>query len=267
MTSTDGGRPRLGHTVAEVIRVTRARWPTLLVAGLVVFIPLGLVDVEAEHLGEAVTDEELGGGLLLAASLALFAAAIAALAGEVIYAGIVASTVVAQRRGDRRRVRAALGDLRLASLAAVDVLSALVIAVGFVALIVPGFVFLAWFALVAPAVEIERVGIIASFRRSRELVRGHFWLVSALVIPLVIAQEALSSAAQSVSWWGLGEDLAGDWAGAVLANLLTSPLYAVAVTVLFLELRGEPRELSSGDRSSPGTPARSSRQPRREGAP
>lgn len=266
MTGEKGGRPRLGHTVAQVIRVSRARWATLLALGLVVFVPLGLLDVAGERVREAIADDELGEGLIVAAGLATFAAAVAALAGEVIYAGLVAATVVAERHGEERRTRAVLAELRLGRLAAVDILSALAIALGFVALIVPGFVFLAWFALVAPAVEIERLGVIASFRRSRELVRGSFWLVSALVLPVLIAQDALSSAAQSVSWWGLGDGFAGDWAGAVLANLITAPLYAVAVTVLFLELRDR-GALSDGARSSPGTPPRSSRRPGPAGAP
>jgi hypothetical protein len=61
--------------------------------------------------------------------------------------------------------------------------------------------------------------------------------VLGLVLPLLIAEAAISDAAQSASFWGLGHGFAGDWLGAVLGNLLTSPFYAVAVTVLFFELR------------------------------
>jgi hypothetical protein len=152
-------------------------------------------------------------------------------------------------------------------LLAVDLLAALIIAAGFVALVVPGFVFIAWFALVAPAVEVEKLGVRAAFRRSRELVRGHVRFVLVLLIPILIAEEALSSAAQSASWWGLGEGFAGDWAGSVLANLLTSPFYAVAVTVLFFELRDRGNRANGDRRSSPGTPARSSRRSRPESDP
>ena len=59
-----------------------------------------------------------------------------------------------------------------------------------------------------------------------------------MVVVLLFAESALSAAAESASWWGLGEGVLGDWGAATLASLLTSPPYGVAVTVLFLELRG-----------------------------
>ncbi len=66
-----------------------------------------------------------------------------------------------------------------------------------------------------------------------------------LVLPLLIAEAAISEAAQSVSFWGLGHGFGGDWLGAVLGNLVTSPFYAVAVTVMFFELRAPNTKLSS----------------------
>jgi hypothetical protein len=219
---------------AEVLTICRARWTTLLLAGLVVFVPLSLVDVLTDGAVE-IDDTDLAS--LVPGLLAIAATALAAMIGEVVYAGVVAGTVVAERDDRRRSSAELLRHLPYQRLLAVDVLAALVIAVGFLALIIPGFLLLAWFALVAPAVEVERLGVIAAFRRSRELVRGHVWFVLGLLLPILIIEDALSSAAQSASWWGLGDGFIGDWVGAVLANLLTSPFYAVAVTVLFLELR------------------------------
>lgn len=267
MAGTEGGAPRLRDVVAGIVRVCRARWGTLLVAALIVFVPLALVDVGSERLREPLADSELGAGAGLAALLAAFGAALAALVGEVVYAGIVARVVVAEREGHEPSVRELLSELPLLRLIVVDALLALIVAAGFLALIVPGFVFLVWFALVAPAVEIERLGVSGSFRRSRELVRGRFWLVCGLVFPTLIAEGVLSSAAASISWWGLGDGFLGDWVSAALTNVLTSPLYAVAVTALFLELRDERRALSRADGSSPGTPPRWRRRRRLEATP
>jgi hypothetical protein len=227
-------RPTFREVAVQVGRICARRWRTLLVAGLLVFIPLGLIDVVAAN----ELDLEDPGTESLASTIGgLAVAVVAALAGEAIYAGIVAGAVVAEREGVDRGTFDLLRHLPLGRLVAVDLLAALVIAAGFVALIIPGFVFLAWFALVAPAVEIERLGVLDSFRRSRELVRGHVWFVLALILPTLIVEDVLANAAQSASVWGIGEGFVGDWAGSLLANLLTAPFYAAAVTVLFLELR------------------------------
>ena len=230
-------RPTFGEVAVQVGRICVRRRRTLLVAGLLVFIPLGLIDV----VGANELDLEDPGTKGLASTIGgLALAVVAALAGEAIYAGIVAGAVVAEREGADRVTFDLPRRLRLGRLVGVDVLAALVIAAGFVALIVPGFVFLAWFALVAPAIEIERLGVLDSFRRSRELVRGHVWFVLGLILPTLIVEDVLANAAQSASVWGLREGFVGDWAGSVLASLLTSPFYAAAVTVLFLELRVYP---------------------------
>jgi nucleoside permease NupC len=102
-------------------------------------------------------------------------------------------------------------------------------------------VLLTWFALVAPVIEVERTGIRAAFRRSRSLVRGHFWHVFWVVVPVVVISELISVFIQSGTLWWLGDGFFGEWAGGVLSNVLTAPLFALAVVVLFFELR-EARE-------------------------
>jgi hypothetical protein len=225
-------RPTFGQVAAQVGLICRTRWPALLAAGLIVFVPLSFVDVVTETELEDPDTAALVAGVVTAA-----AGGFAVMLGEAVYAGMVAGIVVADREGRRRRLTETLRELPYGRLLAVDLLAAAVILVGLLALIVPGLVFIAWFALVAPAVEIERLGVLDSFRRSRELVRGRTWFVLVLVLPVLIVQDALSSTAQSASWWGLGEGFVGDYAGALASNLLTAPFYAVGVTVLFFELR------------------------------
>ena len=65
-------------------------------------------------------------------------------------------------------------------------------ALGWSRLVVPGVLAFVWLGLAAPVVEIEHRGIRAAFRRSVELVRGKFFLVAFVLIPIEIAGDALT---------------------------------------------------------------------------
>jgi hypothetical protein len=234
---------RLRTVLARVVEEYRAHWRILLLVGLALFVPLGLLEVAADELQHPLLDGEAEGldtGTLVAIVAAIVGATAGTLIGEVVYTGIVSSIVVTRRTGGRvgeRGLRDFLRRLPIGRLVAIDLLWVALVIGGFIALLVPGFVFLAWFALVAPACEIEELGVRDSFRRSRELVRGHFWRVLLIVAGLLIAEDLLTSAAGSVSIWGLGENVGGDWLASVLTALLVSPLWALAAVVMFLELR------------------------------
>ena len=60
----------------------------------------------------------------------------------------------------------------LASVAGASILAGLAITIGLVLLIVPGLFLITIWAVIVPVIIIERSGALASFRRSRELVRG-----------------------------------------------------------------------------------------------
>jgi hypothetical protein len=228
----------LRGVLAQVWTIARARWPVLVLAAVVIFVPVGLLEAIDHELEEALTNPdglELGDLIEIVAAAFVFGAG--ALLGDVLYAGIVAAAVIAERTKHEGSLRELLEGLPVLRLIAVDLLLGLVVVIGFLLLIVPGIVFITWFALVAPVVKVEHPPIRAAFRRSRELVRGHFWLVFAFVIPIVIVAELLSGLAQSGMVELFGETFVGDWAGAAVADLLTAPLYALGVVVLYFELR------------------------------
>ena len=230
--------------LAQIWGLIRARWPLLVAAGVVIFIPVGLLEALDESLQEFVTEAELNAIALIEVVTAAFLLGAGALLGDVLYAGIVAAVVVAEREGRDRRLRDVLGHLPVLRLVGADLLLGLVVAVGLVLLVVPAFVWLTWFALIAPVIEVERPSVRAAFRRSRELVRGHFWLVFCLVIPIILGSEILSTFILSGAVWAIGDGFFGDWAGGVLSNVLTAPLFALAVVVLYFELR-EPGDAES----------------------
>lgn len=212
----------------------------LLLAAAVIFVPVGLLEALDHELEEPLSDpESLGLAELIEIVAAAFVFGAGSLLGDVLYAGIVAAAVIAERTKHEGSLRELLEDLPVLRLIAVDLLLGLVVVIGFLLLIVPGLILLTWFALVAPVVKVEHSRIGGAFRRSRELVRGHFWLVFAFVIPIVIVAEVVTGLAQSGAVELLGESFVGDWAGAALADLVTAPLYALAVVVLYFELRGD----------------------------
>jgi hypothetical protein len=209
----------------------------LLALGLVIFVPLGLLETVDHSLQEADVDE-LGDVAATAVVGGALLTSITVLLGDIFYSGVVAALVMADRDEAHHH---SLGELARAlpygTLIAIDLLLVLAVAVGLVALIVPGLVLLTWFGLAAPVAEIEGRGVFASFRRSRELARRDFKRVFAVVIPVVVASQALSELAQSGTLGVLGEGFAPEWAGATLAELIATPIFALATVVLFYELR------------------------------
>jgi hypothetical protein len=217
--------------------IGRAHWRTLLLAAIVIFVPVGLLEAIDHELEEPLTEGdsvEFGDLIEILVAALLFGAG--ALLGDVVYAGVVAAAAIAVRTDHQGSLRDLLKRLPVLRLIAVDLLLGLVVVIGLLLLIVPGVVFMVWFALVAPVVKIEHPTIRAAFRRSRELVRGHFWFVFVFVIPIMIVAEGVSDLAQSGVVELLGGGFTREWAGAVVTDLLTAPVYALAVVVLYFEL-------------------------------
>ncbi|HET6831569.1 MAG TPA: hypothetical protein VFH44_09500 [Solirubrobacterales bacterium] len=212
----------------------RHSWKLLLVTGLLVFGAIGLVSAIDPLDGEAI--EDWSGGELVGLVLLIIAQVSIPLLGDVFYSGIVAAGEERRRSG----VSHGLGDvarrLPYRSLILADLLLFGLIVAGLVALVVPAFIVLTWFALIAPLIEIEGLGVRAAFRRSRALVRPHFWRVAGVVIPLAFLQAVLEGIGDSFGHSILGEGYLGDWLAEVIANLLASPLYALTVLALYFEI-------------------------------
>jgi hypothetical protein len=230
-------RPTVGGVLAQVWAIVRARWTVLLMAAAVIFIPVGLLEAVDHELQQPLAEaDELSSVEAVEIVVAVFVIAATALLGDVLYAGIVAALLTAERDGRELRLRERLASLPVARLVAADLALAVVIVVGLLLLILPAFVFLTWFALVAPVVKVERLPLRAAFRRSRELVRDRFWLVFWLVVPITLGSEVLSGLAQSGATDVIGDGFFADWVGAVLTELVTAPPFALAVVVLYFEL-------------------------------
>ncbi len=85
------------------------------------------------------------------------------------------------------RIRDVLRALPWGSLILADLLAALVIVAGLLALIIPGLIAITLLAVVGPVIEIEHRHAVAGLRRAAHLVRPHFWRVAAFAtLPLLL---------------------------------------------------------------------------------
>jgi hypothetical protein len=128
----------------------------------------------------------------------------------------------------------------------VSILAGIGIVIGFILLIVPGLFLMTIWSVVSPVTVIERPGVIAAFGRSRELVRGYgmqvFGVIIVVILLVVVAgiivgliTSGASDTVRSIVQW--------------LINIVTAPLSALIVSVLYFGLRRARGEAPS---STPG---------------
>ena len=220
---------------AEIGR-TYLKWaPSLLVLAVIVFIPVGLVHTIAIH--PDINALDLDGMLkILGVLLAVMALAVTGLLGEVFYTGAVAISLTHPHDGRPPSLGEIARMVKYRRLIAIDLLYGVVVAVGLVLLVAPGAAAFVWFALAAPVVEIEGRGVRAAFARSVHLIRGRFWVVFAVLVPIELVGDAIATLAAGVAHDLLGETFLSEWLADVLANVAFTPFYAVAAVLITVRL-------------------------------
>jgi len=226
---------------AEILSVyagigrTYARWaPSLLLLALIVFIPLGLIHALAVHaeIGSFDVDSVVE---ITAAAVAVIALAVTGLIGEVFYTGAVAISLTHPHDGRPPTLRETAHMVDYGPLIAIDLIYGVAVALGLVFFVVPGILAFVWLGLAAPVVEIEHRGVRAALARSVRLVRGKFLVVAAVMIPIEIVGDGLTSIATVLTHDLLGETLLSEWLADVLSNLAFTPFFAVAAVLLTVD--------------------------------
>jgi hypothetical protein len=208
---------------------------TLLPLACFVFIPLGLVHAIPVHV-EATSLSLSSGVEIFSAVLAVLLLVMTGLLGEIFYTGAVAIALTHPRDGEQPSLREVAGSVRYGTLIGVDLVFGVLVAVGSIAFVVPGLLVFVYLGLAAPIVEIEHRGVRAALGRSVRLVRGHFWLVLAVLVPIEIASDGLTNLATAGTHALLGDSLFAEWATDTATNIVLTPLYAVAAVLLTLDL-------------------------------
>ncbi len=229
---------RRAELVSVYARIGRTyiRWaPSLLLLAIAVFVPLGLLHAVA-------IDAEIGsfgfssGLKLAAAALAVLAVTTIGLIGEVFYTGAVAISLTHPKDGEPPSLREIAGTVNYGPLIAIDLIYVLLVGLGLVAFVIPGVLAFVWLGLAAPVVEIEHRGIRAALRRSVHLVRGKFFLVALVLIPIEIAGDSLGDLIVGLAHDAFGGSLVAEWLADVLTNVAFTPFYAVAAVLLTVDL-------------------------------
>jgi hypothetical protein len=219
---------------ARIVR-TYVQWAGILLPlAAIVFVPLGLVHaipIEADLTTIDTNSLEL---LVLAAAVLTLAAT--GLIGEVFYTGAVSIALTHPHGEQPPNLGEVARTVNYGGLIAVDLLYGVVVAVGLVVFLVPGIVAFVFLGLAAPVVEIEKRSVRAAFARSASLVREHFWLVLAVLLPLELAGDALTNLTTYFAGDLLGDSLPAKWLADTAANIVFTPFYAVAAVLLTLDL-------------------------------
>lgn len=207
-----------GAIVSRAFRIYQEHAAPLLAAAVIVF----LIDAVARYVFDS--------------GFAVLIASIVGLIAHTFYQGVVVKLVDDVRDGT---LDSSVGGLFssvtpvVGSLLLVAILAGLAIGIGIVLLIVPGLFLMTIWAVVAPAVVIENRGLDA-FGRSQELVKGNGWQVFAVIVIVFLLTFVVGLVGAAIGAAG------GDVLRAVVSfvvTVLVAPLAALAVSVLFFQLR------------------------------
>lgn len=222
-------------------RIARTYWswlPSLLALAVIVFLPLGLIDALSVTLD--VDSLDLDSGFKIAAVIAAVSAlAATSLIGEVFYSGAIAVTLVRPEGEPAPSLREVARRLDYKRLVAVDLIYVAIVVVGLLLFFVPGALAFVFLGLAGPVVEIEERSVRAALARSWHLVRGRFWFVAAILVPIEVVGDAVGEAAADQVHHLLGDTFVATWLAGSVANFLFSPLFAVAAVLLTVQLIAE----------------------------
>jgi hypothetical protein len=122
------------------------------------------------------------------------------------------------------------------SVAAASILAGIAIAIGLALIIVPGLWLITIWAVIIPVIVIERSGALASFGRSRQLVRGHGWHVFGTLV-LVFIIQIVVDIVLGLIFSGLPR-VWGSGLSTIISGTLIAPFIALVVTLIYYRLVG-----------------------------
>jgi hypothetical protein len=252
MTDTTAGSRNfdMGRVISETFGVIGRNFvPFILLALLLGGLPNLLVGLFQLRFAteQAMFQPRVIGGSLVGGLIMLAAA-------FVLQAAIVHATV-----SDLNGRRVVLGDsLRVGlrnclPLIGLAILTGLGVAIGFVLVIIPGFILMVMWSVAVPAKVVEKVGVFHAFTRSRDLTRGRRWPIFGLFVIYAIGAWVLSAVilaafAPFALAKGLptAETMGSFTSSLSVMQLIADPLIATVTTLvstaglatLYSELRG-----------------------------
>jgi hypothetical protein len=193
---------------------------------------------------------------LIVLVLALIAGFLGAIAGTVVsIAGVfLLQSALVEAVADVRDGRAdltlsdTLGRVwpRLGSVVGAGLLAGVAIVIGFILLLAPGLYLLTIWSLIIPAIVLENRGVMESFGRSRDLVRGYGWTVFGVILVTFVI-EFIAGIVLSLILHSLPGEFSR-YLSSVISNTLFAPFIAATLTCMYFRLKAlhEPTEVPAG---------------------
>jgi len=239
----------VGEILDAGFRLFRARFGTLMLCVLVPILPFAIlgtiiqasIDENAFDLNAPASTADSGTALAGTLIGGLIQSAAVALAIAACFKAISAA-YLGERTDAGESLRYALG--RAIPLLVTYLIWLIIVSIGTILLIIPGIFLATRLSMTFAALVFERTGPFGSLGRSWQLTKGNFWrtLGTLLVVFLItfILQLVLGGIAGGI----LGASDSGEFAVAVvltlvnvLALVVTYPLWAAVVSVLYYDLR------------------------------
>lgn len=220
----------VGQVLQRVFDIYREQFGLLIPAALIVFVPVAIVNAIVLNSLSVL-------GALLTAGIALI--------GTFWYQGMVveaARDILDGRRDHSIGSLFSAASPFIGKLIGAGILAGIAITIGFILLIAPGLYLLTIWAVIVPAIVLERVGVFDSFGRSQSLVKGYGWPVLGVLVCLFVIQIVVGLIINAV-FYGILSNIVGHLLADLVTRTLTAPLAALAAAVIYFDLkrlRGEP---------------------------
>jgi hypothetical protein len=237
----------LRRTATTYGRIWRTYWgwaPSILTLAVVVFVPLGLLN--ALTMNVELDSLDITNGIKLAALvLAVGVVTATGLLGEVFFSGAIAISLTHPHGEEPPPMREIARRLRYGRLIAVDLAFVAIVAVGLLLGVLPGLLAYVWFGLAGPVVELEERSAAGALRRSLQLVRGDFWLVFWVLVPIELAGDAIGGGLAALVHAAFGHTFLATWLAEAVADAALAPIFAVAAVLLAV------KEIGAKDGAAP----------------
>ena len=188
----------------------------------------GVTTVDSGTIGTLIVGSLVGAALAVIIS-ALLQAAIMKAAAQAIVGDPVDITASYQ-----------WGMRKIGPVIWISILVGLIVAGGFILLIIPGIIFMVFLSVAIPALVVENQRGTGAISRSWNLVKGSWWFVLGFVVVTGIITSVVSSVIGAIggsSWFGI-------WITDAVAQMITGPFAALVSIILYVELRARHEALT-----------------------